>query len=82
MVFKKHAAHKHMVTNWKNPRLILIQGRLGEAPISGLSSFNSMDQVLKFKWFSLYYSVPEKYTRMSSDILLSDHRKMILRIML
>ncbi|XP_022972867.1 putative 1-phosphatidylinositol-3-phosphate 5-kinase FAB1D isoform X1 [Cucurbita maxima] len=44
MVFKKHAAHKHMVTNWKNPRLILIQGRLGEAPISGLSSFNSMDQ--------------------------------------
>lgn len=44
MVFKKHAAHKHMPTHCKNPKLILIQGMLGEAPISRLSSFNSMDQ--------------------------------------
>ena len=46
MVFKKHAAHKHMPTHCKNPKLILIEGMLGEAPISRLSSFNSMDQVL------------------------------------
>ncbi|XP_023535373.1 putative 1-phosphatidylinositol-3-phosphate 5-kinase FAB1D [Cucurbita pepo subsp. pepo] len=44
MVFKKHAAHKHMPTHCKNPKLILIEGMLGEAPISRLSSFNSMDQ--------------------------------------
>ncbi|XP_050945554.1 putative 1-phosphatidylinositol-3-phosphate 5-kinase FAB1D isoform X2 [Cucumis melo] len=44
MVFKKHAAHKHMPTHCKNPKLVLIQGMLGEAPISRLSSFNSMDQ--------------------------------------
>lgn len=63
MVFKKHAAHKHMPTHCKNPKLVLIQGMLGEAPISRLSSFNSMDQVLKFRRFCL----TEKYTCMSSD---------------
>ncbi|XP_042507573.1 putative 1-phosphatidylinositol-3-phosphate 5-kinase FAB1D isoform X2 [Macadamia integrifolia] len=43
LVFKKHAAHKHMPTSYKNPRLLLIQGMLGQTS-SGLSSFNSMGQ--------------------------------------
>ncbi|KDP34673.1 hypothetical protein JCGZ_11021 [Jatropha curcas] len=42
LVFKKHAAHKHMSTNYKNPRLLLIRGVLGQSS-SGLSSFKSMD---------------------------------------
>ncbi|XAR55617.1 1-phosphatidylinositol-3-phosphate 5-kinase [Bertholletia excelsa] len=41
LVFKKHAAHKHMPTKYKNPRLLLIQGSLGLSS-SGLSSFDSM----------------------------------------
>ncbi|KAL8172546.1 hypothetical protein V2J09_024350 [Rumex salicifolius] len=40
LVFKKHAAHKHMPTKITKPKLMLIQGMLGHA--SGLSSFNSM----------------------------------------
>ncbi|XVF63238.1 hypothetical protein PTKIN_Ptkin09bG0071600 [Pterospermum kingtungense] len=43
LVFKKHAAHKHMQTNYKNPRLLLIQGVLGQSS-SGLSSFSSLDE--------------------------------------
>ncbi|KAK9270349.1 hypothetical protein L1049_025928 [Liquidambar formosana] len=43
LVFKKHAAHKHMPTKCKNPRLLLIQGMLGQSS-SGLSSFDSMEQ--------------------------------------
>ncbi|KAK1371873.1 1-phosphatidylinositol-3-phosphate 5-kinase [Heracleum sosnowskyi] len=43
MVFKKHAAHKHMPTNYKKPRLLLIQGAL-DLSLSGLSSFESMNQ--------------------------------------
>lgn len=43
LVFKKHAAHKHMPTKYKNPRLLLIRGALGLSS-SGLSSFESMDQ--------------------------------------
>ncbi|XP_028804330.1 LOW QUALITY PROTEIN: putative 1-phosphatidylinositol-3-phosphate 5-kinase FAB1D [Neltuma alba] len=43
LVFKKHAAHKHMPTNYKNPRLLLISGMLGHS-CSGLSSFDSMEQ--------------------------------------
>ncbi|KAM5562076.1 putative 1-phosphatidylinositol-3-phosphate 5-kinase FAB1D [Rosa sericea] len=43
MVFKKHAAHKHMPIKYKNPRLLLIQGVLGQSS-SGLSSFDSMEQ--------------------------------------
>ncbi|XP_056163414.1 putative 1-phosphatidylinositol-3-phosphate 5-kinase FAB1D isoform X3 [Syzygium oleosum] len=43
LVFKKHAAHKHMPTNYKNPKLLLIQGMLGQS-LSGLSSFNAMKQ--------------------------------------
>ncbi|XP_027364177.1 putative 1-phosphatidylinositol-3-phosphate 5-kinase FAB1D isoform X2 [Abrus precatorius] len=43
LVFKKHAAHKHMPTKYKNPRLLLISGVLGHS-INGLSSFDSMDQ--------------------------------------
>ncbi|KAF2297477.1 hypothetical protein GH714_024131 [Hevea brasiliensis] len=42
LVFKKRAAHKHMPTNYRNPRLLLIQGVLGHSS-SGLSSFKSMD---------------------------------------
>lgn len=44
LVFKKHAAHKHMPTKYKNPRLLLISGTLGHS-INALSSFHSMDQV-------------------------------------
>uniref|UniRef100_A0A6P6GA43 1-phosphatidylinositol-3-phosphate 5-kinase n=1 Tax=Ziziphus jujuba TaxID=326968 RepID=A0A6P6GA43_ZIZJJ len=43
LVFKKHAAHKHMATKYKNPRLLLVQGVLGQSS-SGLSSFDSMEQ--------------------------------------
>ncbi|KAE9611382.1 hypothetical protein Lal_00011695 [Lupinus albus] len=43
LVFKKHAAHKHMPTKFKNPRLLLIRGDVGHS-INGLSSFESMDQ--------------------------------------
>lgn len=43
LVFKKSAAHKHMPTKYKNPRLLLLQGVLGQRA-GGLSSFNSMDQ--------------------------------------
>lgn len=44
LVFKKHAAHKHMPTNYKNLRLLLIHGSL-ELSSGGLSSFESMQQV-------------------------------------
>ncbi|GMH00303.1 hypothetical protein Nepgr_002142 [Nepenthes gracilis] len=40
LVFKKHAAHKHMPTKYKNPKLLLIRGMLGQS--TGLSSFDSM----------------------------------------
>ncbi|KAJ4846089.1 hypothetical protein Tsubulata_016727 [Turnera subulata] len=43
LVFKKHAAHKHMQTNYKNPRLLLIQGTLGQSS-SGLASLKAMEQ--------------------------------------
>ncbi|XP_052201496.1 putative 1-phosphatidylinositol-3-phosphate 5-kinase FAB1D [Diospyros lotus] len=43
VVFKKHAAHKHMPTDYKNPRLLLIQGALGLSS-SRLSSFESIQQ--------------------------------------
>lgn len=45
MVFKKHAAHKHMPTKFEKPRLLLIEGALGLS--SELSSFESMRQVNK-----------------------------------
>lgn len=44
LVFKKHAAHKHMPTKYDKPRLLLIQGALGLSS-SELSSFESMQQV-------------------------------------
>ncbi|XP_030526693.1 putative 1-phosphatidylinositol-3-phosphate 5-kinase FAB1D isoform X2 [Rhodamnia argentea] len=43
LVFKKRAAHKHMPTYYKNPKLLLIRGMLGQSS-SGLSSFNAMKQ--------------------------------------
>ncbi|GAV87130.1 Cpn60_TCP1 domain-containing protein/PIP5K domain-containing protein [Cephalotus follicularis] len=43
LVFKKHPAHKHMPNKYKNPRLLLLKGALGQSS-SGLSSFNSMMQ--------------------------------------
>ncbi|KAJ4967049.1 hypothetical protein NE237_018898 [Protea cynaroides] len=43
LVFKKHAAHKHMATEYKDPRLLLVRGMLGQSS-SGLLSFNSMEQ--------------------------------------
>ncbi|KAL8459581.1 hypothetical protein ACS0TY_036908 [Phlomoides rotata] len=43
LVFKKHAAHKHMATKYKNPRVLLIYGSL-DLSSDGLSSFNSMQQ--------------------------------------
>ncbi|KAL2893685.1 putative 1-phosphatidylinositol-3-phosphate 5-kinase FAB1D [Bienertia sinuspersici] len=43
LVFKKHAAHKHMITKYQNPKLLLIQGMLGPSSgSSGLSSLSSM----------------------------------------
>ncbi|TYI28833.1 hypothetical protein ES332_A05G272300v1 [Gossypium tomentosum] len=43
LVFKKRAAHKHMQTKFRNPRLLLIQGALGQSS-SGLSSLDSLDE--------------------------------------
>ncbi|CAH9085847.1 unnamed protein product [Cuscuta epithymum] len=43
LVFKKHAAHKHMPTRFKSPRLLLIRGALGLSS-NELSSFESMQQ--------------------------------------
>ncbi|XP_075509360.1 putative 1-phosphatidylinositol-3-phosphate 5-kinase FAB1D [Primulina tabacum] len=43
LVFKKHAAHKHMQTRYKNPRLLLIHGSL-DLSSGGLFSFDSMQQ--------------------------------------
>ncbi|KAK1323180.1 putative 1-phosphatidylinositol-3-phosphate 5-kinase FAB1D [Acorus calamus] len=43
LVFKKNAAHKHMPTKYKNPRLLLFLGLLGQRA-SGLSSFKIMEQ--------------------------------------
>ncbi|KAG6419831.1 hypothetical protein SASPL_116343 [Salvia splendens] len=43
LVFKKHAAHKHMPIKYKNPRLLLIHGSL-DLSSGGLSSFDSMQQ--------------------------------------
>ncbi|KAE8715324.1 putative 1-phosphatidylinositol-3-phosphate 5-kinase FAB1D-like isoform X3 [Hibiscus syriacus] len=43
LVFKKHTAHKHMQTKFKNPSLLLIQGALGQSS-SGLSSLSSLDE--------------------------------------
>ncbi|KAJ7969722.1 1-phosphatidylinositol-3-phosphate 5-kinase [Quillaja saponaria] len=43
LVFKKHAAHKHMPTKCKSPRLLLLRGMLGHSS-SGLSSFDSMEK--------------------------------------
>ncbi|CAK9180973.1 unnamed protein product [Ilex paraguariensis] len=43
LVFKKHAAHKHMPTNYRNPKLLLIQGSLGLSS-SRLYSFDSMNE--------------------------------------
>ncbi|XP_020573339.1 1-phosphatidylinositol-3-phosphate 5-kinase FAB1A-like [Phalaenopsis equestris] len=41
LVFKKSAAHKHMPTSFKNARLLLLKGFLGNSA-NGLSSFESM----------------------------------------
>lgn len=43
LIFKKNAAHKHMPTKCKNPRLLLVKGVLGQRELV-LSSFNSMNQ--------------------------------------
>ncbi|KAL2231930.1 UNVERIFIED_CONTAM: putative 1-phosphatidylinositol-3-phosphate 5-kinase FAB1D [Sesamum indicum] len=43
LVFKKHAAHKHMPTKYKNPRLLLIQGSL-DLSSGGFSLSESMQQ--------------------------------------
>ncbi|CAN4119531.1 unnamed protein product [Withania somnifera] len=44
LVFKKHAAHKHMATKYDKPRLLLIQGALGLSRKSELSSFEESVQ--------------------------------------
>uniref|UniRef100_A0A453DLQ6 1-phosphatidylinositol-3-phosphate 5-kinase n=1 Tax=Aegilops tauschii subsp. strangulata TaxID=200361 RepID=A0A453DLQ6_AEGTS len=43
LVFRKYAAHKHMPTKCHNPKLLLLQGALGDSDV-GLSSFDSMGQ--------------------------------------
>ncbi|MCL7034095.1 hypothetical protein MKW94_016970 [Papaver nudicaule] len=42
LVFKKNIAHKNMQTKYENPRLLLLEGVLGEEGKSGLLSFNSV----------------------------------------
>ncbi|XP_024007787.1 putative 1-phosphatidylinositol-3-phosphate 5-kinase FAB1D isoform X2 [Eutrema salsugineum] len=41
LVFKKHAALKHMATKYERPRIMLVEGVLGQ-PLSGFSSLKSM----------------------------------------
>lgn len=48
LVFKKNTAHKHMPTNIKNPRLLLIKGSVGQSA-AGLSSLRSMEQENDYK---------------------------------
>ncbi|KAL9308256.1 putative 1-phosphatidylinositol-3-phosphate 5-kinase FAB1D [Arabidopsis thaliana] len=43
LVFKKHAALKHMATKYEHPRIMLVEGVLGH-PISGFSSLQSVNQ--------------------------------------
>nr|XP_043615488.1 putative 1-phosphatidylinositol-3-phosphate 5-kinase FAB1D isoform X2 [Erigeron canadensis] len=43
LVFKKHAAHKHMPTEYRKPKLLLIRGALSVSS-DGLSSFDTMKQ--------------------------------------
>ncbi|XAR62641.1 1-phosphatidylinositol-3-phosphate 5-kinase [Bertholletia excelsa] len=43
LVFKKRATHKHMPIMYRNARLLLIRGTIGQSS-SGLSSFDSMHQ--------------------------------------
>ncbi|CAN8290024.1 unnamed protein product [Cochlearia groenlandica] len=47
LVFKKHAAHKNMATKYEHPKIMLVKGVLGQ-PLSGFSSFQSMDEDLKY----------------------------------
>ncbi|XP_059280352.1 putative 1-phosphatidylinositol-3-phosphate 5-kinase FAB1D isoform X1 [Lycium ferocissimum] len=44
LVFKKHAAHKHMPTKYDKPRLLLIQSALGLSKKSELSSLKESQQ--------------------------------------
>ncbi|XP_010499972.1 PREDICTED: putative 1-phosphatidylinositol-3-phosphate 5-kinase FAB1D isoform X1 [Camelina sativa] len=43
LVFKKHAALKHMATKYEHPKIMLVEGVLGH-PISGFSSLQSVNQ--------------------------------------
>lgn len=43
LVFKKHAALKQMPTKYEHPRIMLVEGVLGQ-PLSGFSSLQSMDK--------------------------------------
>ncbi|EOA39484.1 hypothetical protein CARUB_v10008090mg [Capsella rubella] len=43
LVFKKHAALKHMATKYERPKIMLVEGVLGH-PISGFSSLQSVNQ--------------------------------------
>lgn len=43
LVFKKHAALKQMATNYEHPKIMLVQGVLGQ-PLSGFSSLQSMNE--------------------------------------
>ncbi|KAJ0235498.1 putative 1-phosphatidylinositol-3-phosphate 5-kinase FAB1D [Hirschfeldia incana] len=43
LVFKKHAALKQMKTNYEHPKIMLVEGVLGQ-PLSGFSSLQSMNK--------------------------------------
>ncbi|KAL0696367.1 hypothetical protein Bca4012_063547 [Brassica carinata] len=43
LVFKKHAALKQMATNYEHPKIMLVEGVLGQ-PLSGFSSLQSMNE--------------------------------------
>ncbi|KAK1403650.1 1-phosphatidylinositol-3-phosphate 5-kinase [Heracleum sosnowskyi] len=73
MVFKKHAAHKHMPTYYKKPRLLLIQGAL-DLSLSGLSSFESMKQekdTLKSVIERIEKCNPNRLSRCTRSLILS-----------
>ncbi|KAL6007735.1 hypothetical protein ACLOJK_033236 [Asimina triloba] len=46
LVFKKNAAHKHMLTKYVNPTLLLLQGGIGPH-VGSWSSLNSLEQEKK-----------------------------------
>lgn len=65
LVFKKSAAHKHMPTHIRNPRLLLLHEVLDHS-VSGLSSIRSMEHVGPISihlFFSSFFNIFSEFTQ-------------------